>query len=50
MDGSLQQEYLYSLLNIAHAYFYSIVEGIARYYVRNMSRIRVYGESIQTLL
>ena len=21
MDGSLQQEYLYSLLNIAHAYF-----------------------------
>ena len=30
MDRSLQQEYLYSLLNIAHAYFYSLAEGIAR--------------------
>ena len=31
MDG-------YSLLNIAHAYLFCIVEGISRYYVRNMSR------------
>ena len=50
MDGSLQQEYLYSLLNIAHAYFLLHCRGnsevLCSKHVKDKSVWREYSNSI----
>ena len=50
MDGSLQQEYLYSLLNIAHAYFLLHCRGnsevLRSKHVKDKSVWREYSNSI----
>ena len=50
MDGSLQQEYLYSFLDIAHAYFLlhcrGNIEVLCSEHVKDKSVWREYSNSI----